>query len=66
VQDIRSITSKIAAEVIKKAASEGMDIASGAAAAMAKGDCALVTWISRRMFVPTYNSLAYLPPGIGE
>lgn len=30
------------------------------------GDQALEEWVKARMFSPTYGSLAYLPPGIGE
>ena len=64
-QDIRAISERIAAEVIKTAASEGnADV--DALEAVSAGDAHLVKWVQRRMFVPKYASMAYMPPGIGE
>eukprot|EP00877_Chromochloris_zofingiensis_P009541 jgi/Chrzof1/4840/Cz15g01060.t1_MME1[v5.2] len=64
--DIRSISVTIAAAVIKTAVAEGLKICPEAAEPLRKGDESLKKWIADRMFYPTYSSMAYLPPGIGE
>jgi malic enzyme len=65
LQDIRAITARIAAEVIKQAAAEGNADAE-AMEVVAGSDARLVDWVRRHMWTPKYNSVAYLPPGIGE
>lgn len=65
LQNIRDISARVAAEVMKAAAAEG-HLGEEAAAHLAKGDAALVAWVRKAMFVPQYASIGYLPPGIGE
>lgn len=65
LQNIREISARVAAEVIKAAGEEG-HLGDEAAAQLAKGDEALMAWVRKAMFVAQYASIGYLPPGIGE
>lgn len=63
LKDIRSISSRIAVEVIKVAAAEGHVGSSEALKALKNGDEELLKWVEEQMFTPAYTSLQYKPVG---
>lgn len=61
LQDIRTISAKIASEVIKTAAADGHVECEEALEALAGGDEKLLQWVQHNMFTPLYTSLTYSP-----
>ena len=63
---IRDISARIALEVAKTAHAEGRLRGRAKDKLVTQGEEALLTFIKRSMFLPTYSSLVHLPPGILE
>jgi malic enzyme len=66
LKDIREITAKVAAEVIKQAAEEGRVRNKFALERLQRGDAKLIAWIEGSMFKPSYASLVQVPIGVDE
>lgn len=63
--NIREISARVAQEVIKTAASDG--IARGPCLrAIEKGDAALAAWVKTHMYFPEYKSVVFMPVGVNE
>jgi malate dehydrogenase (decarboxylating) len=67
LSEIRSVSAAVAAAVMRAAAADGLVTDGTVLGALAGSDERLRAWVSRRMWRPaSHQSLAYLPPGVGE
>lgn len=66
LHNIRAISTRVAADVIKMADQEGRVTNPSAKRELRKGDAALLDWVASKMYKPTYDSLIHLPVGILE
>ncbi|KAK9792672.1 hypothetical protein WJX73_006593 [Symbiochloris irregularis] len=64
--NIRAISRRVAADVIKTAHSEGKLHSKSALRELLRGDDALLDWVESMMYKPQYDSLIHLPVGIME